>query len=278
MSLRIGWREIGIGLIVLFGLGEAEVRSFERRAAADIAAQLDGPDRRVRVRSSLAAPLSAAWGDIRRVEIEAERFSTEGLPLFTEPHRSAKGRIGELNLQLREFRLRGLAIERLDASIPGCRFDHALAVSKRQIRLSRSGEGRGSVRVRQEDLEAWIVGKFVEIKRATVSLANGRAVVEGYGEFLVIATEFRVDARIEAPDGRRLALVDANITFDGRPADPLSSQALLQSLNPVVDLDEDLGLYGAVDVTEIRLENGYLEAFGTTRIPTRPESHSRSAG
>lgn len=271
MSVRIGWREIGLGLIVLFGLGEAEVRRFERRAAADIAAQLDGPDKRVRVRSSLTAPLSAAWGDIRRVEIEASRFSTDGLPLFTEPDRSTKGRIGELTLKLRDFRLRGLAIERLDATIPGCRFDHALALSRRQIRLSRSGEGQGSVRVRQEHLEMWIVDKFVEIKRAKVTLADGRAVVEGYGEFLVIATDFRVDARIEAPDGRRLFLVDADITFDGRPADPLSSRALLQTLNPVVDLDEGLGLFGAIDVAEIRIGHGYLEAFGKTRIPIRAE-------
>lgn len=254
-----------------WGVGTSTVRDFERAAANDIRAKLRGPQMEVSVKTKLNGVIGGALGDMKRVTIRAEHFATDGLPLFTEPDRSQKGLVRDLRLELVDFELAGLRVERLSASIPNCRFDYALALSKRQIRLSKSGVGVGTVVLRDKDLEAFILRKFKEIKRVTVRIEDGRAVVEGYGEFLVISTNFSVTAKLTSPDGRTLELTDPTILFDGRPADKAASRVILDTLNPVVDLPKDLGLYDAVQVKGVRLKPGFLEAWGDTKIPVRPQ-------
>ncbi len=262
---------IALAFGLIFGLGNAEVKKFERTAAKDILGRLEGPDKKVSVHTELNGIIGGPLGDIKRATIKASNFSLDSLPLFTEPDRSQKGILRELNLSLTNFTLRGLRIEELQATIPDCRYDYALALSKRQIRLSKSGEGVGKVRILEKDLEAFILRKYKEIKKVKVMIAKGRAFVEGYGEFIIIQTNFFVIAKIASPDGKRLMLTEPKIFFDDRSADDFAKDALLKTLNPVVDLNKDLNLYDAITVEKISLENGVLEASGKTRIPVKPQ-------
>ncbi len=270
------WWAIGM-LGGAFLLGGGELRSFERKASQDILAKLQGEHASVKIRTDLGDPFRAMGGNVRRVTISARDFSTDGLPLYTEPGRSKRGRVRELRLDLREFSLGGLLVERLEARIPECRFDLGLAMSKRQIRLSKSGEGLGTVRVRAADLEPFILRKVREIKRVSVVISDGLVRVKGYGEFLVVQTNFEVEAKIEAVEGTKLYLKEARITFDGKPADPFSAKTLLESLNPVVDLAKDLKLLDAVWVTRVDLRDGRLIAEGRTKIPNQPISAAGEA-
>ncbi len=260
------------GLGLLFGLGSAETRHFEDLAARDIRSKLQGDHARVEVRTR-AVGADAVSGHLKRVSISASDFSTEGLPLFTEPQLSRSGRIDELVISLSHFTLGKLAIESLDSSIPNCRYDFGLAAGKGKIRLSESGAGSGSVVVTAPALEAFILHKYKEIKTVQVEIAGGKVHVSGYGEFLIISTHFDVVASLSAPNGTQLLLTNAAITFDGKPADELSRKALLDTLNPVVDLNKDLKLYDAIHVSDITLERGLLRASGPTRIPERPGSN-----
>lgn len=255
---------------LLYGAGARELRRFESIAADDIRSKLEGPAVKVDVRVQPTGFIGGAWGDLAQVTIHASDFSTRGLPLFTEPDRSKKGTIGRLDIILDNFMLAGLRIEHLEASIPNCRFDFSLALRKRQIRLSRSGIGEGYVRILEKDLEAFILAKFQEIKRANVRIDKHKVFVEGYGEFLIVKTDFLVIANLEPVDGTKLALSDAYILFGGRKAEPAAAKALLDTLNPVVDLSTDLNLLDAIKVKKIRLLNGVLEAWGDVKIPDRP--------
>jgi len=138
------------------------------------------------------------------------------------------------------------------------------------MRLSKSGSGSGTVRVAARDLESFILKKFHDIQSVEVRIAGGKIHVNGSGDFLLIHTNFTVTANLEPLTGSKLVLANADILFDGRPADDLSRKALLQTLNPVVDLNRDLKLYGAIDVKSVRLLEGVLEASGDTRIPDKP--------
>jgi len=254
---------------LVFGLGSGEVRKFENSAASDIAAKLQGEHRKVMVRTKFD-PLAVVGGRFKSATITASDFAADGLPLFTEPEASKKGRLDELKLSLNDFTLGGLKVKRLEARIPDCRFDFGLAVKRRKIRLSKSGEGLGWVEVEEAALAAFVLHKFREIKSLKIRLDGDRAHVEGYGEFLIFNTNFVVDARLATSDGNQLMLVEAAISFDGKEADPASSEVVLKSLNPVVDLDKDLHLYGAIRVSEITMRGGILRAEGKTRIPDRP--------
>lgn len=262
---------LGVALIggALFGLGDREVRVFERIAAADIASRLEGESKKVSVNVRTGG-LESAWGDLPSATITAKNFSLQNLPLYTEPDRSQAGKLGALNLNLREFTLRGLKIESLTASIPDCRYDFALAMKRRQIRLSRSGMGRGEVRIREADLAAYIVKKYRDIKRCTVKAEYGVVWVEGYGEFLLAKTDFTVIAQIAIEDGTKLVLTRPKIFFDWVRAEPAAADAMLKTLNPIVDLHEDLGLADAIFVDTIDCRGGYVVASGKTKIPVRP--------
>lgn len=260
---------------VLGGWGKITVRQFEQAAAADIKAQLVGDHVFVDVKTQLNGLIDGPQGDVLRGTITARHFSTPGLPLFTEPWRSQRGMLRNLRLQLEDFYLGNLRIESLRADIPDCRYDYPLALHKRIIRLSRSGVGTGRVVLRAEDLEAFILKKFREIKTASVKLENGKVTVEGDGEFVLLKTRFLVIAKLGSPDGYTLQLEHARIFFDDRPADELSGQTLLRALNPVVDLRADLKLYDAIRIEGIEIGGGKLEAWGKTKIPTLPEAAKR---
>ena len=257
---------IGLGL---FSSANSEVRRFEKAAAAEIGSKLQGENKQVSVKAKVGP--EAIFGDFHAVRIQASQFHTDGLPLFTEPRRSTKGHVRMLNIDLQDFTLGGLPIRRLRADIPDCRFDFSLALRRRQIRLSRSGMGVGEVEVAEKDLERFILAKYPEVKRATVRINRDKVIVDGYGEFLLLATNFWVVAKLEPVDGNKLVLTHARVLFDGRDAGEAGRNALLQVLNPVVDLDRDLNLYGAIQVQRLVLRDGVLRASGPTKIPDKPE-------
>jgi len=264
-------------LLGLFGglihIGGMQVRSFENSAAADIASKLQGPDKQVHVRANVGPEV--IWGDVYAVGIEASRFTTDGLPLYTESSRSHRGLVRSLHMDLTDFNLRDLHVKQLSADIPNCRFDFALAVNHRQIRLSESGTGEGEVVIGEADLEQFILSKFQEIKKVHVKIDKDKVFVDGYGEFLVVSTYFSVVARLEAPDGDKLVLAHARILFDGKPVDVESQKLVLEALNPVVDLNKDLALCGAISVEHIELRNGLLIAHGQVHIPEAPQQKTR---
>lgn len=262
---------LGLAAGLIFGLAGNEVRKFERAAAHEISDRLEGENRRVSVRTRFNGWLGGFEGDLSEAIIEAKDFSTRELPLFTEPNRSRRGKVRNLKLQLSKFRLGELDIERLEASIPDCRYDFGLARNHKKFRLSQSGIGIGKVWIRDEALERFILSKFKEIKSVSVKSDRGWIWVEGEGEFLILTTHFRVLAKLEPFNGTQLVLTRTRIAFDGLPADAIAAQAVLDTLNPVVDLNRDLKLHGAIIVEGVTTENGVLEAWGKTQIPEAPK-------
>ncbi|HZH98660.1 MAG TPA: LmeA family phospholipid-binding protein [Fimbriimonadaceae bacterium] len=262
---------LAAGIFFLFGAGNVYVQKFENLAAKDIKSRLQGESSKVDVTAKLNGVIGGAFGDLKSVTIKASDFSTPGIPLFTEPQLSKRGRVRELRLELSNFRLAGLHVDSLTSAIPECRFDYGLALKQNKIRLSQSGEGSGQVRIRAQALADFILKKFKEIKRVTVKIEKDKVFVDGYGEFLILNTNFSVIAKLEPVDGTKLALAHAAIFFDDKPADEASRKVLLDTLNPVVDLNKDLKLHGAVTVERVTLRDGILEAFARTRIPEAPK-------
>ena len=270
MNVTLPWLAAGI-FGALLG-GSSLTRSFEASAARDLSSRLQGqPSVRIRARTSL----TSLWGDIPSVKIEASNFTTEGLPLFTEPDRSKKGKVHRLEMHLTNFVLHGLAIQDLRASIPDCRYDFSLALRRRQFRLSQSGVGTGTVMVRDADLGAFLTTKYAEIKRVTVTIHNGFVDVDGYGEFIIVTTNFHVRARLGIQNDSQLVLLDPVIEFDGRRTEDAASKVLLDALSPIVDLNEDLGLHGAIQLRSIELGEGFVRASGIARIPDDPTKRSK---
>ncbi len=259
----ISWIVAGLGVAGgLFGSGA--LRNFERLAADDIGTRLEGDAKFVRVRVGINGILD---GSLTRATIEASRFSVKGLPLFTEPNRSRAGKIKKLEIRLTDFELRNLHVETLTADVFDCRYDFGLALREKKVRLSESGVGPGYVRVTAKSLEHFLLRKYKEIKRISVELENDKVYVKGFGDFLLASAEFEVSAGLEIRNGSQLWLRDSWVFLNGRPVRDGSDRALLQVLNPVLDINEDLQLFDAIKMERIRSKNGVLEIWGTATIP-----------
>lgn len=258
-------------VLAVFGgllyFGKIEVASFERDAARELATTLSGPEKRVEVQAKVGP--ESLWGDLHSVSIKASKFSADGLPLFTEPRRSHYGMVRNLTIELTDFSVRDLHIESLKAEIPDNRFDFALAVKHREFRLTRSGEGTGEVVVSAQDLADFILKKYKYIKTVKVEVTNDKMFVSGYGDFGFFKANFLVVAKFEPVDGSKLMLTFAKISFDGFPIDDSKRDAVLKVINPVVDLDRDLGLHGALYVNQLILRDGLIRALGKATIPER---------
>ena len=124
----------------------------------------------------------------------------------------------------------------------------------------------------EKDLEEFVKLKYREIKEVTVRLDRDKVFVDGRGEFIVFDAAFSLVARLEPVEGTRLALSYARILIDGKPATDAARDVLLRTLNPVVDLDRDLLLHGAVQVQSLKVGDGRLKAQAQIRIPDREQS------
>ncbi len=258
------------GIAVLFGLGGATVRNFERAAARDIGSKLEGDHKHVSLKVTYPGLLSPVIGEVGTATISASQFRCEGLPLFTEPKRSKKGTIDLLKLNLTDFYLRDLRCERFTAEIPNCRFDFALAASQRKVRLSKSGLGTGTVELKVADLGPYILKKYGEIKSVEVTSEGDWIRVKGFGQFLVLTANFDLKAKI-VTNGSQLLLTDCIVRIDNKETDAAGQQNLINTLNPVIDFAKDLDLYDAVDARSVQIVGDKILVKGLVKIPALPE-------
>ena len=259
-----------IGLFgILFGVGASEVRRFENAAARDISSRLAGGHKTVKVRTKLD-PFQALGGRIKSATISASQFSTDGLPLFTEPERSKRGRLDELKIHLSDFELSGLKVAKLEARIPNCRFDWALAQRRGAIRLTQSGIGAGSVEVSQAGLSEFMKVRHPTIRNVQMELTSGRIHLKGTGRFMTFEADVEITSRLESPDGYTLHLSDAEIVVNGQAANPIAKQTILKLLNPVLDLNRHLKLFGALKFDQVEILPDHIRASGIAHIPDHP--------
>lgn len=253
-----------------FLLAGATLKGFERDAAREIASKLEGDQKQVSISVTYPGLLSPAIGEIGVATISASKFKTVGLPFFTEPERSKKGSVKELKLKLTDFYLRDLRCDSFTASIPNCKFDFALARSKRQIRLSKSGVGPGEVRILIQDLAPFILKKYPEIQEVIVTPEGDRVRVKGRGQFLILNASFDILARV-GTDGGTLRLEDCTIKMNGEAPDKASEEALISTLNPVIDFAKDLDLLDAVRAESVRVSGNAIVVSGQVKIPEAPK-------
>lgn len=264
-SLLLGL--IGFGILTA---ANSEVKRFERGAEAFLATKLAGDQIKVSVRTSLGPEV--LFGDVHAVLVKASGFQADGLPIFTEPKRSRRGNLREFHVVMENFMLRNLPVTRLEASLFNSRFDLSAAVRKRELHLSQSGTGTGSVEVDEQGLAHFIVSKYKDIKRAKVRFDRDKIWVEGHGNFFMVPTDFIVVARVRASSGTTLDLAESRIMLGNRVADEATKKLILQTFNPVVDLNKDLGLFGAVQIEDLVLRDGKMKATGKVHLPVDPRT------
>ncbi len=263
---------IGAGSMALAGAAVIETSwgRMERAAELDIAGSLGVSRENVKVAAVADGLIGSAMGRVASVEISAREFRVDGNPFFCDPALSRAGRLGMLRLRLREFVVRDLPVESLEADIPGCRFALGMLTAG-EVRLSRSGEGPGTVTIAAGDLRKYMLARFKVFESLEIRLEKYKLFAKGRAAFGPVRREFEVICDVEIAGKRALVIANPIVFVEGSRARDGSAQSLVNAFNPVLDIDKDLGMAGAFDMSEIVIRDGKAVISGIARIPVRPE-------
>ncbi len=254
-------------IAILFTLGRGAVRELEKSAAQEIQHYIGG---KVEVRVRLNGVNGLTRGTLSRLTVKASGFTLDGFPFTLEPERPRSGHIRRFILDLSDARLRGLRAEYAYAEIPDVYYDRHLALTKRIFRLSATGRGRAEIVVNQHDLADYIRRKYAPyLPQVRVQISPEQTVVEGQAVLFGSEVAFRAVGVLTPREGVYLDLASAELSIEGAQLAPPAMELLKQWLNPIIDLERDLGIYDGLFVEQVVSEQGRMKAIGSVWIPAR---------
>jgi hypothetical protein len=265
------FRNVAIGLFAFLGLHgglQARVQHSAERQVRDSF----GATGRMGVIVAPRGFFGLEANDLYEVDIDGAGMRLDRIPFSVFPRSGWKGDIRYLRLRLRNFTLHDIPIREFRAEIPHVAYDLGHAFYRGRLVLRGAGVGNATVTLGAESVLAFIRHKkqFQQIlSDVVVFVENGKIVVTGTGTFpLLGTTPFTAVGIVTAREGRYLDLdlEHTVIKLNGVEA-PIS---LLKSINPVVDIEEDLGLKGYFTVSQVRIDGDQLIVTGTSTLPVAP--------
>ncbi|MCS7190759.1 MAG: LmeA family phospholipid-binding protein [Fimbriimonadales bacterium] len=257
-------------IAILLTVGRSAVREIEKTAAREIQQRIGGGEFQIKIKPDLGG---LPQGRIQTLTVYARNFTLNGLPFTLEPERPKSGVIRQFVLRMENANLRGLRAETAAASIPDVYYDRSLALSRRIFRLSATGVGACEIVVNEADLAAYIARKYAPaVRQVQVQIAPEQTTVQGVAFLLANEVRFRAVGKLAPRDGRYLDLAEVQIEIEGTNLPPESANLLRQFLNPIIDIDRDLGLYDGLAVDHVVSEPGRMKAIGRVWIPRSRES------
>lgn len=255
-------------IAIVLTVGRGVLREVEKTAAREIRQRIGNGVIQVTIEPDGVDGL--LHGRLRRLTVQARDFTLDGLPFTLEPERPQSGHIKQFVLQMENARLRGLRAEYAYAIIPDLYYDKGLAIAKRIFRLSATGIGACEIVVNERDLAAYIQTKYARsIREVAVQISPEQTVVQGTALLLGSEVRFYATGKLAPRDGRYLDLAEVSLQIEGTSLPPQTTELLRQFLNPIIDIDRDLGLYDGLAVDVVQSEMGKMRALGRAWIPKR---------
>ena len=260
-----------LGLIVIHG-------SLERRVHHDAARQIneafDGTGK-IETRVTTSGMFGILSNRIYAVDVFGEGMATSRLPFTVIPRSGWKGNIRHLRLHLRRFQLNGVAVDRFEADIPNVSYDLGHALYKDRLVMRSAGHGPAVVTIGPESLRKFVLKKYSGVlDDVAVSFPDKQVSISGSLLLFARPTPFSAIGRLRISNGRYIELVEPVVQLNGRPMLPGMMQLTLSRINPVLDVDVDLGLRGYFRMESVRFGDNEIEVSGEAGIPTLAETAS----
>jgi hypothetical protein len=207
-------------------------------------------------------------GQISTVDVYGRGVQTDRLPFALYPKRGTFGSIGRLRLHLTDFRLIGLPIRRFDVDVPKIEYDLSHAMFRDRLVLRKSGTGTATVEVDAEGLRVFLLRKYRGILgEVRVSFAPSQLNLRGSASLLGITAPISANAALTVRDGRYVDFVNPSFFLNEQPVSEQIRTLLLMRLNPILDIEDDLGLRGFFRITQLEIGADSLRLTGTITIP-----------
>ncbi len=252
------------GLILLHGSLEQRSRHNAERQAREAF----GNTGTVSVKVAPRGMFGLYAGQISTVDVYGRGVQTDRLPFALYPKRGTFGTIGRLRLHLTDFRLIGLPIRRFEVDVPRLEYDLSHALFQDRLVLRKSGVGTATVEVDAEGLRTFLLRKYRGILgEVRVSFAPSQLNLRGSASLLGIAAPISANAALTVRDGRYVDFVNPSFFLNERPVSDQIRSLLLMRLNPILDIEDDLGLRGFFRITHLEIGADSLRLTGTITVP-----------
>ena len=262
---------------VVFGLFSLFVihGSLERRVNHDAARQvMDSFNHTgtVHTRVESRGVFGVFGNKLYSVDIMGDGLISERLPFFSTPRSGWKGSIRHLRLHLTNLTLKGLPVERFDADIPDVTYDIGQATYKDWLVIRGACRGPGSVQIGAEGLQTFVLRKYKKLmSEVKVEFLKEGVGISGNLNLFGKPTPFSATGTLVTRDKRYLDLTQPKIEMNGKPVSEALTLTILKQINPVLDIETDLGLGGYFTLERIQFSAGHIIASGETGIPIKPK-------
>ncbi len=206
--------------------------------------------------------------DISSIDVYGKRLQADDLPFGLHVKHSWQGSIQHLRLHYQDFRLRSLHVDRFDADIPNVKYDVNEALSREKLLLRGAGIGPASVGLKTDSLTVFINHKFPNLfSDLIITLQPGHVTLSGKTSIIGIRAPFQVDGHLIQRDSRYIDLIAENISINGIHVMPKTAQSLIDKINPVLDINTDLGLNGIFAINDVAIDSEFITIRGSITFP-----------
>lgn len=213
--------------------------------------------------------LGMTVGQAYKAKISGGGFSAEKLPFRIEPGGGTVAGIRHLELDLHDIVLRDLGVQTLKADIPFVKADAGRVLFDGHLRFRGAGEGTGTAVLSEGQIERFLAKKRPQFQDLKVKLTSGEALISGKVNVLLPGTPFEAKTSVGIQDGRYLNAVNATVKLGDKPVLPSLALQMQQIVNPIIDVDKDLGLGEWLYITSAEIGEGILTVRGRVHIPAK---------
>ena len=213
--------------------------------------------------------LGMTVGQAYRARISGGGFTAESLPFRIEPGGGAVAGIRHLELDLHDIVLRDLGVQTLTADIPFVKADATKAFFDGHLRFRGAQEGTGEAILTAEQIERYLAKKRPQFQELKIRLSQGEAFISGKTALLIPGSAFEAKATVGISEGRYLNAENPTVSLNGTPMPRTMAIQLLKTVNPIIDIDKDLGLGEWLYITSAEIAEGKLTVRGRIHIPVK---------
>ena len=208
-------------------------------------------------------------GQASSVRVTGSGVVVDALPFEIKPGGGMHATVGKFYLDLSDVKLKSIPVQRFTAEIPSVSVDSDALIMRERMVMRSAGVGTTESTFRISDLQTYFAAKMGGMKDASVECVDGGLKIRTSMSFLGFPTAIEAFGKLNAVDGRYLVFNASRLTFNGADANPLFAKSMLDSINPVLDIQRDLGLGAYLALTDVETKEGAVIVKSKLTIPAR---------
>jgi hypothetical protein len=213
-------------------------------------------------------------GESSSTLIRARGFHSSNLPFYIQRGAGLRANVKRLDLDFQDFTLRDSPVKRFVASLPKVSIDIGSAFFRERIVIRTAGEGTAVATVDSVGMQRFIQKKYPDFKNVQVILIPGFVSVTADTPILGTLSRVEMRGKLSHREGRFLDIIEPTILLNGKETSPVFAQTRARAINPVLDVDRDLGLAGFLYINEVEIGEGIITIRGKASVPAHPQKRA----